>query len=80
MEDTNPKISIVYLIIVLFIVASAIPNVSGDIENNTRLTLKEYSSNYILNGDGLLAYWSLDEGDGNTASPFLPALAVRPTR
>ncbi len=70
MENTNPKIRIIFLSIILFISASVLPNVSGEIENINMFYIKESSNNYILNDNGLLAYWSFDEGNGNTAYDY----------
>ena len=64
------RIGLVFSIIILFGGASVIPGISGDIEKNSNVSVNKFPNNCSTRGDGLLAYWSFDEGSGTIAYDY----------
>jgi len=65
MDDSKFRISMAFSILILFIITSFMPCISGNIEKNSSMFNEATLENFSTQGDGLLAYWSFDEGDGN---------------
>jgi len=65
----NIKISLVFSLILFLIGTSVVPNICGNTENNEIFYINAINS-YSSQRDGLLAYWSFDEGSGDTAHDY----------
>lgn len=70
MKERLYRRSFVFIIIVFFIGASTLPSISGDMGTNSKQQIQNDSINPQFINQGLIAYWSFDEGSGTTAHDY----------
>ncbi len=54
----------------IFIGASVLPSISGDIGIMRKQRIEEVQTNPLSTNQGLIAYWNFDEGNGTTAHDY----------
>jgi len=70
MVGSSFKISFIFSITILFFSISLFPSINADFDKINNELFKEATKNFSMNYDGLLAYWSFDEGSGSIAHDF----------
>ncbi len=70
MKDKYFRRSIVCIIILMFIGAGIVPSINGDTGIVSKQQIEEVCNDFLFFKSGLLAYWSFDEGTGDTAHDY----------